>query len=218
MSFEEGAILPMSVATAGVGMFLAMDIPRPPATHDGGFIVWGASSSVGTAAVQIAVSLGYTVYAVCSPRHADYVKKLGAHDTFDYNDSSIVKNIVQSLKASNQQIILGFDAISDNGSAIQCAEIIKSFSGGKLCLTLPYPQDAEKPDDVEIVSTYAARVAGENFLGTWLFNEWLEKALADKTYFPSPQIERVQGGIGSVQKALDLHKKGLSGKKLVLTL
>lgn len=145
VSFEEGAILPMSVATAGVGIFLAMDIPRPPATHDGGFLVRGASSSVGTAAVQIATSLGYTIYAVWSPRHADYVKKLGAHDTFDYNDSSIVKNIVQSLKDSNQQIILGFDAISDNGSSIQCAEIIKSFGGGKLCLTLPYPQDAEKP-------------------------------------------------------------------------
>ena len=91
MSFEEGSILPMSVATAAVGMFLSMGIPRPPAKQQGGFLVWGASSSVGTAAVQIAASLGYTVYGVCGPRHSAMVKKLGAHETFDYNSSSIVK-------------------------------------------------------------------------------------------------------------------------------
>ena len=91
MSFEEGSILPMSVATSGVGIFLSMGIPRPPAKQQGGFLVWGASSSVGTAAVQIAVSLGYTVFGVCSPRHSAMVKKLGAHETFDYNSSSVVK-------------------------------------------------------------------------------------------------------------------------------
>ena len=91
MSFEEGAILPMSVATSGVGIFLSMGIPRPPTKQQGGFLVWGASSSVGTAAVQIAVSLGYTVFGVCSPRHSDMVKKLGAHETFDYNSPSVVK-------------------------------------------------------------------------------------------------------------------------------
>ena len=93
MSFEEGSILPMSVATSGVGIFLSMGISRPPAKHQGGFLVWGASSSVGTAAVQIAASLGYTVYGICSPRHSAMVKKLGVHETFDYNSSSVVKGI-----------------------------------------------------------------------------------------------------------------------------
>ena len=52
MSFEEGCILPMSVATAGAGLFLSMGIPRPPAKQQGNFLVWGASSSVGSAAVR----------------------------------------------------------------------------------------------------------------------------------------------------------------------
>lgn len=52
VSFEEGAILPMSVATAGIGLFLELGIPRPPAKHQGGFLVWGSSSSVGSAAVR----------------------------------------------------------------------------------------------------------------------------------------------------------------------
>lgn len=219
MSFEEGSILPMSVATAAVGIFLSLDIPRPPAKHQGGFLVWGASSSVGTAVVQIAKSLGYTVYGVCSPRHAEYLKKVGAHETFDYNDSSVVKNVTQFLKSSQQQIVVAYDVISEHGSAPQCAEVLGSFGGGKLCLTLPYPEDAKKPAEVEIVSTTAARIVSDSKdFGKWLFNEWLEKSLADGTYVPSPAIEKVDGGILAAQKALDIHKKGLSGKKLVLTI
>lgn len=218
MSFEEGSILPMSVATSAVGIFISMEIPRPPATNQGGFLVWGASSSVGTAAVQIAASIGYVVYAVCSPRHSAMVKKLGAHETFDYNSSSVVKDITQSLKASGQQVVAAYDAISEFGSAPKCAEILEAFGGGKLCLTLPYPEDARKPAGVEISETFAAKICIDKDFGHWLFNEWLAKSLEDKTFVPSPAIEKVDGGIRSIQKALDLHAKGLSGKKLVITL
>lgn len=209
----------MSIATAGIGIFLLLEIPRPPAKHQGAFLVWGASSSVGTAAVQIAKTLGYTVYGVCSPRHFDYVKKLGANETFDYNDSSVVKNVIQTLKPLAETTVFAFDAISENGSAPQCAEILETLGGGKLCLTLPYPEDAKKPEKVEITMTFAGRVASDSKdFGRWLFNEWLENALADKTYVPSPAIEKVDGGVHAVQKALDILEKGVSGKKLVLTL
>ena len=218
INFEEGSILPMAVATAGVGIFLALDIPRPPAKSQGGFLVWGASSSVGSAAIQIAASLGYTVYGVCSPRHSAYVKKLGAHETFDYNDSSVFKKITQSLKAANEKIVIAYDAIVEHGSAQMCVEVLEAFDGGKLFLTLPYPEDARRTERVEISSTFAARVVLEQDFGRWLFNEWLERSLADKTFVPSPAIEKVDGGIQAVQKALDMHKKGLSGKKLVITL
>ena len=52
VSFEEGAVLPMSIATSGVGIFLSLGVPRPPAKQQGGFLVWGSSSSVGSAAVR----------------------------------------------------------------------------------------------------------------------------------------------------------------------
>lgn len=218
MSFEEGSVLPMSVATSGGGIFLDMKIPRSPARQQGGFLVWGASSSVGTGAVQIAASLGYTVYAVCSPRHSAMVKKLGAYETFDYNSSSVVKEITQSVKASNQHIVCGYDAISEHGSAPKCVQILEAFGGGKLCLTIPYPEDAKKPIGVEISVTFAAMIFLNKEFGHWLFNEWLRKSLEDKTFVPSPAIERIDGGIQAVQKALDIHAKGVSGKKLVVPL
>ena len=218
-TFEEGSILPMAVATSAVGIFLALDLPRPPAKQQGGFLVWGAPSSVGTAVVQIVRSLGYTVYAVCSERHHAYIKQLGAHECYDYNSSSVIKDITKSLKASNQQIVLAYDAISENGSPQMCAEVLEFFGGGRLCLTLPWPSDVKKPAGLEIVSTLAARIVGDSKdFGKWLFAEWLSKSLADKTYVPSPAIERIDGGIDAIQKALDIHKQGLSGKKLVVPL
>ena len=209
----------MAVATAGVGIFLDLDIPRPPLKQQGAFLVWGASSSVGTVAVQIAKQLGYTVYGVCSPRHADYVKKLGARETFDYSDPSVVNRIVESLEKSQQKIVEAYDTISEHGSSPQCAQILEAFGGGKLCLTLPYPEDAKKPANVAIMVTFAARIfLDEKGFGKWLFNDWLARSLVDKTFVPSPTIERVDGGIAALPTALDMHRKGLSGKKLVLTL
>ena len=219
MSFDEGSILPMAVATSGVGIFVDLDVPRPPQKQKGGFLVWGGSSSVGTAAVQIATSLGFIVYAVASAHNHDYVKSLGATEVFDYNQSDVVKKIMSAAKAAGTDIKYAYDAISEHGSAPQSAAVLEGFGGGKLVLTLPWPEDAKKPSNVTVKNTGAFRIAtDQQDFGRWLFNDWLEKALTDKTFVPSPAIEKVEGGLASVQKALDQHAKGVSGKKLVIPL
>ncbi|KAL8996083.1 MAG: hypothetical protein Q9169_004322 [Polycauliona sp. 2 TL-2023] len=221
MSFEEGAILPMAVATAGVGIFINLGIPRPTGTtkQSGGFLVWGASSSTGSAAVQIARSLGYTVYAVASPRHHSKTREYGASHVFDYNDSNVLTNIANAAKSSGDTIGLAFDAIADDGTSEQVVSVLEQQGGGKFVTTSANAETIKKPDNVEISSAAAFRVNLDlQDFGAWLFNDFLEKCLADKTYVPSPAIEKVEGGLASVQKALDLHKKGLSGKKLVIPL
>lgn len=106
----------MAVATAAVGIFVDLAVARPPQKQHGAFLVWGASSSVGTAAIQIARECGFTIYGVCSARHYAYVESLGAKKCFDYNDPSIVQNIVQFIKAANEPSIVAYDVISENGS------------------------------------------------------------------------------------------------------
>ncbi|KAL8944896.1 MAG: hypothetical protein Q9216_000186 [Gyalolechia sp. 2 TL-2023] len=217
-SFEEGAILPMSIATAGVAIFLDLAIPRE-GKQSGGFLVWGASSSVGSAAVQIAKSLGYAVYAVCSPKHHSKVREYGASQVFDYNDANVVTNIVQTAKHKAATIKLAVDAISEGTTPEQVASVLEQQGGGKMAITLPFPESAKKPDNVEVSAALAFRINTDaKEFGSWLFNEWLTKSLGEKTYVPSPEIEKVEGGIPSVQKALDMHRKGLSGKKLVIPL
>lgn len=218
ISFEEGATLPMSVATAGVGMWQSLGLPKPEqGKQNGGFLVWGASSSVGASVVQMAAHLGYTVFGVCSSHNHEDVKKLGCADVFDYKTKDVAKNIIARAESGRTPITVAYDAISEHGSPAQCAEILDAFGGGKLCLTLPWPEDAKKPDNVEIANTIAfAVVESAKDLAAWLFNDWLEGALENGSYKIYPSVQAVEGGFNGVQNAFEVQKKGVSGKKVVV--
>lgn len=79
MTALDGAALPMAAYTALQGL---RDIGKlQPGER---VLVNGASSGVGTYAVQIAVAMGATVVGVCSGRNAELVRSLGAEDVIDY--------------------------------------------------------------------------------------------------------------------------------------
>ena len=217
MSFQEGATLPMGFATAGSGVFSKLQVPRTKSS--GGFLVWGASGSVGSAVVQIAASLGYTVFAICSKRNFDSVKKIGATAAFDYNDKTVIEDVVAAAKSAGTDIKFAYDSISENGSAPQAAAILDAFGGGRLCVVLSYPTDASRYEKVEVSDVFALNlVSDERELGGWLFNDWLQAKLQDGSYKISPEIQIAGKGLESLQNALEVLKKGVSGKKLVVAL
>ena len=219
VSFEQGTTLPMAIATSGVAIFKCLEIPQPPTKQNGGFLVWGASSSVGTAAVQIASSLGFKVFAVCSPQHSSYVKSLGATEAFDYNDSAVVKNITSAAKSAGVEIKYAYDCISKKPSVSHVTALLEEFGGGKLVLTLPWPEGVKNPENVTVTNTAAFRVVTDaQDFGKWLFHDWLEKSLVAKTYVPSPAVETVGGGLEGIENAIYHHSKGVSGKKIVVPL
>jgi len=79
LSFEQAAVMPY----AG---FVALQALRDHGRVEPGqqVLVVGASGAVGTIAVQLAVAFGATVTGVCSGRHAELVRSLGAQDVIDY--------------------------------------------------------------------------------------------------------------------------------------
>lgn len=83
LSAEEAAAIPLAGLTA---LQALRDLGRVAAGKR--VLVIGASGGVGHFAVQIASSLGADVTAVCSGRHADRVRALGANRVIDYTRQS----------------------------------------------------------------------------------------------------------------------------------
>jgi NADPH:quinone reductase-like Zn-dependent oxidoreductase len=86
MSFEEAAAV-------CDGAILALGCLRPADLRKGkGILVYGASGSIGTAAVQLARYFDAHVTAVCNTRNLEIVRSLGADEVIDYTQEDFTKN------------------------------------------------------------------------------------------------------------------------------
>jgi len=78
LTFEQAAAVPLAAVTALQGLRAG---GIQPGQH---VLIIGASGGAGTFAVQIAGHPGAQVTGVCSTRHADLVRRLGAGQVTDY--------------------------------------------------------------------------------------------------------------------------------------
>ena len=86
MSFEDAAAV-------CDGASQAIDSLRKAGVGEGRrIVIYGASGSLGTAAVQLAKHFGAHVTAVCGTDHVALVRSLGADDVIDYRRQDFTKN------------------------------------------------------------------------------------------------------------------------------
>lgn len=115
ISYEDAAAFPVGALTAQGFLRLAQ------AKTGSEVLVYGASGSVGTFAVQLAAHLGARVTAVCSPGNAELVRSLGAAAVVDYAK--------EDFSAQGPRFDVVFDAVGKADRA-QCKRALKQ--GGKV--------------------------------------------------------------------------------------
>ena len=79
-------------------------------------LVYGATGAIGSAAVQLAKSLGFNVTAVCATPHVELVERLGADRVIDY--------LKEDFTRDRQRYNLVFDAVGKS-SFRRCRRLLK---------------------------------------------------------------------------------------------
>ncbi|KAI1064383.1 hypothetical protein LB506_007996 [Fusarium annulatum] len=222
ISLEDGSVLPVGMLTASIALFDGLGLPMREKTdeEDGAILVWSGASAVGISVMQIAHSLGWSVYATASPKHHEWLKTLGAKDVWDYLDPQVAQKIAATLKASGKRIRGVIDARAEASSFDSVAEILTAADialGCKATALMPWPEETLMPAGIEGHHTNCVGFT-ENYpvIASWVFGGWLTKALEEGKIKPAPRARVIEGGLGATQEMLDLLRAGASGEKFVL--
>jgi NADPH:quinone reductase-like Zn-dependent oxidoreductase len=243
VTYESASVVPLGLATAAAGLFqndqLGLQYPTvPPKATGKTLLVWGGSTSVGCNTIQLAVAAGYEVFTTSSPRNFDYVQKLGANRVFDYNSKTVVQDIISAFKGKKAA---GAMAIG-KGAAEACMNILNATGGHKFVSLISFPLLQEEPKHLTFLRTVyhfiswiiSYKVKGlfngvksnfvngstiaHNPVGKAVYVDFLPKALETGAFVPAPEPLVVGTGLESVQSAFNLQKKGVSAKKIVVSL
>ncbi|KAF2175884.1 NAD(P)-binding protein [Zopfia rhizophila CBS 207.26] len=233
LSFEEGASLGISFMTTGLALFKSLGLPSnplEPSTQPLPVLVFGGSSSTGTAAIQLLKLAGFEPVATCSPHNFDLAKSYGASAVFDYQAPGCTADIREYTKNGLRFVL---DCISTTASMQFCYQAL-GRAGGKYTALEPYAEAVAhtrkvvKPDWIMGPQMLGKEIAwpephwrpadpemGE-FGATWTAT--LQKLLDRGLIRPHPIVVK-QGGLREVLGGIDdIRSKKISGKKLVYAL
>lgn len=232
LSFEEGASLGISFMTTGLAIFKSLGVPGTPLKPSPQrlpVLVFGGSSSTGTAAIQLLKLAGFDPVATCSPHNFDLVRTYGATAVFDYKDQGVVPAIKAYTKNG---LRFALDCISTTASMQFCYQVI-GRAGGNYTALEPYAEAvAQKRKVVRPDWVMGPQMMGKEI--GWPKPHWrpadaeigrfgaewtvtLQKLLDKGLIRPHPILVR-QGGLPDVLGGIeDIREKRISGQKLVFT-
>lgn len=248
MPFEHAAALPLGLSTAACALFqqdmLRLAPPQAdPQPKGEALLVWGGSTSVGCNAIQLARAAGYEVFATCSPRNFDYVRRLGATQAFDYASPTVRADIAAALRGRRCAGAISIGA----GSAAPCVDILAECEGRRFVAQVTPPASFDNvpagrgrwrklPPAIARMAagavslTLRARRSGvaikmvwggsliDNEVGPLIYETFLPQALAQGRYMAAPPPQVVGEGLSRITAALERQRLGVSAAKLVVTL
>ncbi|KAI9725724.1 MAG: hypothetical protein M1828_002607 [Chrysothrix sp. TS-e1954] len=233
LSHDAASVIPLGLCTAASGLFPKdyLALPHPtlnPKPTGTTLLIWGGSTSVGSNAIQLARAAGCEVITTCSPRNFDYVKKLGATKAFDYNSPTVVDDVIAALKGqtcagaltaanSFQNASNMMEAFAAGQDVVRsCVKVIEQVEGTKFIATANQgPADLKTDVGHKFIVSSSLK---DNEVGPAVWVDYLGPALAEGKFVASPEPVVVGHGLEHVQTAFDAQEKGVSAKKIVLTL
>jgi NADPH:quinone reductase-like Zn-dependent oxidoreductase len=226
MSFNDAVVLPLGLTTAASALFspeyLGIDPPSAsgsiPTNKNKAVVIWGGSGSVGSCAIQLCAAAGLTVLTTVSPRNFEYAKAIGATEAFDYNDSAIVEELT---KAAHGKAVIGvYDTVASKTSLAACVSFLQAVGGGKISHTLAYPEDLEIPEGVAAVAGQPSLKGPDGGLPIWrqVWMDFMGLGLKNRKLKAKPDAYVLKGGLRRLDEGIDLVRKGVSARKVVIEL
>eukprot|EP01117_Protostelium_nocturnum_P017816 TRINITY_DN7320_c0_g1_i1.p1 TRINITY_DN7320_c0_g1~~TRINITY_DN7320_c0_g1_i1.p1 ORF type:complete len:342 (-),score=78.91 TRINITY_DN7320_c0_g1_i1:442-1467(-) len=220
MSFEEASVIPVGLTTAAFALYSKignLELPLPtlnPVPTGKVLLVWGGASSVGSNAVQLAISSGFEVFTTCSLSNFEYAsKKLKASRVFDYKSETVVQEIVEALKGKTIAGVL--DAVTVGKSTEFCAEILKSVEGTKAIVSVD-PAAQYQFEGIKFSPISITSIPGTG-IDRAIFKDFLPAAMSERKFLPLPTPLVVGKGLQTLEDSFEVQKT-VSAQKVVVTL
>ncbi|QPC71384.1 hypothetical protein HYE68_002136 [Fusarium pseudograminearum] len=218
LSFEQAAVLPLSVATAGWALFgdatLRMKFPilNPEPTGET-VLIWGGAASVGGTAIQLAKAAGYEVITTASTKNHEYVKSLGADHVFDYKSPHVTKDICSLLMS--KKLAGALEASGSEEAMNSASQSIAHGDGLRKVICVRGPQ-SQLPE-VKMQPIMSTSIIGTP-VSKAVFGDYIPEALEQGKFKAVPEAEVVGKGLEAVQLGINTLAKGVSAKKIVVSL
>ena len=215
IAYTQGVVLPLAIDTAAAGFYqkgyMGLDFPSldsKAGSRGEVVVVYGGSSSVGCAAIQLASNAGYRVFATASAANFDLCRECGASEVFDYKSPSIAEDIAAAL---GQDRFIGlYNAIGIPESFDVVTPIMEKLGGGFVANTKP---PGKLPDYVD-----AKFVLGVGDSGFPVWEDFITEALAQGKIKCLPKARIVGRGLESLQKAFKIREGTVTAEKIVVEL
>ncbi|KAK8016920.1 hypothetical protein PG993_015109 [Apiospora rasikravindrae] len=217
-SFEAAAAIPLAAMTSAVGLYLRLQLPQPwtPAREPTPLVIYGAASSVGAYAIQLARRSNIhplICVAGASTAHVESLIDRSQGDTIvDYRegDEAVQAGIRKAVPA-NTKLLHAFDAVSEHNSYVNLGKVLSVPEGddekARLTLVLPGKVYEGIPGHVEQSTTMVGDVHGDHQDFGHVYFRYLARGLLEGWFKPQPQ-EVIPGGLGGVQKGLENLRDG----------
>ncbi|KAI1840577.1 hypothetical protein JX266_013241 [Neoarthrinium moseri] len=222
-SFEEAAAIPLAAMTAVVGLYQHLALPQPwslplpeTPTRETPLVIYGASSSVGFYALQLALRSNIHPIICVAGRASEYVRgfidKSKGDTVIDYREGPEV--VVDSIKkALEGKPAIGhvFDAFSEGNSAAVIGQVFEQAGDGKTA-KFTFTSWGNKPEIPQWVQQNMVFVGSVHMAPqakdlAYVYFRYIARGLQEG-WFRAQRTEVVPGGLNGIQKALENLKNG----------